>query len=86
MKKILLFILSAIVATSVYAQEKKYSDHYYKRYAEFEQEAPITEGDIVLLGDSLTEGGDWSTYFPKTQAKLGKKGGAKEWDAFISTL
>ena len=76
MKKILLFILSAIVATSIYAQEKKYSDHYYKRYAEFEQETPITEGDIVLLGDSLTEGGDWSTYFAKTQAKLGKKGGA----------
>lgn len=76
MKKFLLMILSAFIATSVSAQEKKYSDHYYKRHAGFEQEPPISNADIVLLGDSLTEGGDWSTYFPKTEAKLNKKGGA----------
>lgn len=76
MKKGLLLVLSVIVATSMFAQQKKYSDHYYKRHAQFEQEAPIADEDIVLLGDSLTEGGDWSTYFPKTEAKLKKKGGA----------
>ena len=68
--------MSLLFAFTMQAQEKKYSDHYYKRVAQFEQEAPIVEEDIVLLGDSLTEGGDWSKYFPKTEAKLNKKGGA----------
>lgn len=76
MKKYLLLVLSAMIVTSMYAQQKKYSDHYYKRYAQFEEEEPIVNADIVLLGDSLTEGGDWSTYFSETQVKLNKKGGA----------
>jgi lysophospholipase L1-like esterase len=52
------------MATSVFAQtQKKYSDHYYKRTAQFEQERPINSNDFVMLGDSLTEGGDWATLF-----------------------
>lgn len=76
MKKIALLFWGLMIVFMGQAQEKKYSDHYYKRVAQFEQEAPITEEDIVLLGDSLTEGGEWSKYFPKTEAKLNKKGGA----------
>ena len=65
MRKFLVLALSfAIMATSAFAQgKKKYSDHYYKRTAQFEQERPITPNDIVMLGDSLTEGGDWASYF-----------------------
>ena len=65
MRKFLVLALSfAIMATSAFAQgQKKYSDHYYKRTAQFEQERPITPNDIVMLGDSLTEGGDWASYF-----------------------
>ena len=51
-----------VMGTGLYAQ-KKYSDHYYKRTAQFEQERPINSSDIVMLGDSLTEGGDWDTLF-----------------------
>ena len=76
MKKITLLVMSLLFAFTMQAQDKKYSDHYYKRVAQFEQEAPVCEEDIVLLGDSLTEGGEWSKYFPKTEAKLNKKGGA----------
>lgn len=76
MKRFFALCLSAMIAVTMNAQEKKYSDHYYKRHSQFEQEAPIVKWDIVLLGDSLTEGGEWSEYFPGTQAKLGKKGGA----------
>lgn len=76
MKKVFLLALSLFLSLTMFAQEKKYSEHYYERYALFEQETPITKYDIVLLGDSLTEGGDWSSYFPKTEAKLKKKGGA----------
>ncbi len=76
MKRCLALVISIMIVLSMSAQEKKYSDHYYKRVNQFEQEAPITKWDIVLLGDSLTEGGDWSEYFPETEAKLSKKGGA----------
>ncbi len=65
MKKIFVLALAfAVMATSVFAQtQKKYSDHYYKRTAQFEQERPINPNDFVMLGDSLTEGGDWATLF-----------------------
>ena len=65
MKKIFVLALAfAVMATSVFAQtQKKYSDHYYKRIAQFEQERPINSNDFVMLGDSLTEGGDWATLF-----------------------
>lgn len=65
MKKVFVLALSlAVMATSAFAQgQKKYSDHYYKRTAQFEQERPINSNDIVMLGDSLTEGGDWESYF-----------------------
>ncbi len=62
MKKILVSVLLAVMTTVVFAQ-KKYSDHYYKRTAQFEQERPVNSNDIVMLGDSLTEGGDWATLF-----------------------
>ena len=52
-----------------------YTDHYYKRKAVFDKESPITENDIVFLGNSLTEGGNWVSYFPDVEAKLQKKGG-----------
>ena len=65
MKKFFVLALAfAIMATSVFAQaQKKYSDHYYKRTAQFEQERPVNPNDFVMLGDSLTEGGDWATLF-----------------------
>ncbi len=46
---------------------RQYTDHYYKRFLQFEDESPITTKDIVMVGNSLTEnGGDWG-------ARLGKK-------------
>ena len=65
MKKFFVLALAfAVMGTSVFAQaQKKYSDHYYKRTAQFEQERPINSNDFVMLGDSLTEGGDWATLF-----------------------
>lgn len=63
-------IMKAMAATPVY------TDHYYKRKAVFDKERPIGENDIVFLGNSLTEGGKWETYFPEVQKALEKKGGA----------
>ena len=54
----------------------KYTDYYYKRVSMFESEAPIGKNDIVFLGNSLTEGGKWHTYYPAVNKTLAKKGGA----------
>ncbi|MGL5562350.1 MAG: sialate O-acetylesterase, partial [Tannerellaceae bacterium] len=41
------------------AQEaRKYSTYYYQRATLFEQ-LPITSKDIVFVGNSITDGGEW---------------------------
>ncbi|WP_320053665.1 serine hydrolase [uncultured Acetobacteroides sp.] len=55
-------MVANVVAASIYPPARKYTDHYYQRTLQFENENPITDGDIVMLGDSMTEnGGDWGT-------------------------
>ncbi|MCI1779168.1 MAG: GDSL-type esterase/lipase family protein [Bacteroidales bacterium] len=54
----------------------KYTDYYYKRVAGFSTERPVSDNDIVFLGNSLVEGGKWSSYFPRTERKLEKRGGS----------
>lgn len=60
-------LVANAVAASVYPTERIYTDHYYKRFLQFEDEPAIGPKDIVMLGNSLTEGGkDWG-------ARLNKK-------------
>ncbi|MEY8686380.1 serine hydrolase [Bacteroides sp. AN502(2024)] len=60
-------LVANIVAASICPAPRVYTDHYYKRFLQFMDEPAITAKDIVMLGNSLTEGGgDWS-------ALLGKK-------------
>ena len=60
-------LVANVVASSLYSSPRIYTDHYYKRFLQFMDEPAITSKDIVMLGNSLTEGGgDWS-------ARLGKK-------------
>jgi CubicO group peptidase (beta-lactamase class C family)/lysophospholipase L1-like esterase len=61
--------LRAIVANAVAAsfgqeQGRVYFPRYYERMGQFRAEPPITSQDIVFLGNSLTENGKWSEYFP----------------------
>ncbi len=54
------FVANA-VAASIFPPQQTYTAHYYKRFLQFEDEAPITAKDIVMVGNSLTEnGGDWN--------------------------
>jgi lysophospholipase L1-like esterase len=59
---VLLFMISMIAQLS--AQTKTYDtlpnvpDHYIKRYALFKTE-PVKTGAIVMIGNSITEGGNW---------------------------
>lgn len=60
-------LVANAVAASIYPTPRVYTEHYYKRFVQFMDEPAITSKDIVMLGNSLTEGGgDWS-------ARLGKK-------------
>ncbi|TVZ57524.1 lysophospholipase L1-like esterase [Flavobacteriaceae bacterium MAR_2010_105] len=60
MKKLLAVLLLTLVNVG-FAQQ--YSEHYYKRKALFEN-TPDTKNEIIFLGNSITEGGDWKALFP----------------------
>ncbi|MBD8983884.1 MAG: esterase [Bacteroides cellulosilyticus] len=60
-------LVSNAVAASIYPTPRIYTEHYYKRFLQFMDEPAITSKDIVMIGNSLTEGGgDWN-------ARLNKK-------------
>lgn len=61
----LLFFLFYFTVLS-YAQNQ-YSDHYYKRWELFKN-TPDTENEVIFLGNSITEGGDWKVLFPNVNA------------------
>lgn len=65
-----LFLLMAILAlvSSVHAQERKYSTFYYQRATLFE-ELPVTSSDIIFLGNSITNGGEWAELFDNPHVK-----------------
>lgn len=53
-------LVANAVAGAIVPTPRFYTDHYYQRFLAFENETPITNKDIVMLGNSLTEGGgDW---------------------------
>lgn len=59
-------LVSNAVATSIYPTPRVYTDHYYKRFLQFMDEPAITSKDIVMAGNSLTEGGgDWNARLKK---------------------
>lgn len=61
-------LVANAVTGSVTGCKAPYTPHYYKRFVQFMDEAPITPDNIVMLGNSLTEGGgDWGK-------RLGKEG------------
>ncbi len=58
--KIFLFLLTILGINFAYSQ--KYSEHYYERVALFVG-TPDTENEIIFLGNSITESGDWKGLF-----------------------
>ncbi|MEG1617237.1 MAG: GDSL-type esterase/lipase family protein [Bacteroidales bacterium] len=65
MKFGLTFFLGVLmVVTSVRGEDspKKYTQFYYQRASLFEK-LPVSETDIVFLGNSLTNGAEWSEIF-----------------------
>ena len=59
-------LVANTVAASICPAPRAYFPHYYKRFLQFMDEPAITSNDILMLGDSLTEGGgDWGKRFGK---------------------
>lgn len=69
MKRILLFTaLSFLLNLYSFGQENKYSTFYYQRATLFEA-LPIGSEDIVFLGNSITNGCEWSELFADSRVK-----------------
>lgn len=47
--------LQHVVPEQAHPTPRIYTEHYYKRFIQFMDEAPISNKDIVMLGNSLTE-------------------------------
>ena len=60
----MLVICTWLIQLEIVAQQRNYDtlpnlpEHYTKRLAEFNKQ-PIVKGKIIMLGNSITEGGNW---------------------------
>jgi len=61
---ILCLLFTSIISTA----QKKYSKHYYKLKAVYEN-TPDTSNEILFVGNSITEGGDWAAMFPDVNTR-----------------
>lgn len=68
MKHQWIFIMLLLVSVAGNAQERKYSTFYHQRATLFE-ELPVTSKDIIFLGNSITNGGEWAELFGNKHVK-----------------
>lgn len=68
MKKFVFLMTVLALSLVCHAQERKYSTFYYQRATLFE-ELPITSKEIVFLGNSITNGAEWSELFQNKNVK-----------------
>ena len=67
MKRIFLIIASILVAVIVFAQANQ--DVYYARRATHFADLPVGKKDIIMLGNSLTDGAEWNELFNNSHVK-----------------
>lgn len=68
MRKIQLLIISFSVLFNLAGQNNKYSTFYHQRATLFEK-LPVYENDIIFLGNSITNGGEWAELFDDKRVK-----------------
>lgn len=61
-------MLSLFCACTMQAQEQKHSTFYYQRATLFEV-LPMSKSDIIFLGNSITNGGEWAELLRNPHAK-----------------
>lgn len=65
---IILVITLVFFALTRFAVENV-AHHHYGQRSDFFKQYPVREGDIVFLGDSITDGGAWEELFPGVPLK-----------------
>lgn len=68
MKNNFFIIIALLVSLASNAQERKYSTFYEQRASLFE-ELTVTSKDIIFLGNSITNGGEWAEIFNNKRIK-----------------
>ena len=69
MKKLVCMMLCLWVSIGAFAQkEGKYSTYYYQRASLFEV-LPVDSDDILFVGNSITDGGEWCELFQNPNVK-----------------
>ncbi len=69
MKRILV-LLMAVAALSCMAQKKTVNtDVYYARRVTLFEQLPVYSSDIIMLGNSLTDGAEWNELFDNCHVK-----------------
>lgn len=63
-----LIICFFIISQFAVSQKQKYSNFYYQRATLFEQ-LPVGKKDIVFVGNSITNGAEWSELFNNKRIK-----------------
>lgn len=85
MKRILRLLFSiSLTFLSIFslkAQQRTYSNYYYQRVSLFET-LPASPDDIVFLGNSITDGGEWSELFDNPKVKNRGISGDVTWGVY----
>lgn len=68
MERRVFFILLLLWNVCVYSQSDKYSTYYYQRATLFE-ELEVDSDDILFVGNSITDGGEWYELFNDPNVK-----------------
>lgn len=63
-----MFLLIVLIGGVYSGVAQKYSTFYYQRASLFE-ELPVTSRDIIFLGNSITNGGEWCELFQDRRVK-----------------
>lgn len=78
MKKLFSTILFCLIAIATIAQERPdFRNEYYVRKRNLQESLPVQKGAIVMFGNSITEQGLWSEFFPKQKMQNRGIGGDK---------
>lgn len=68
MKQLFIVCFAVLAFLSANAQERKYS-HFHEQRSDLFEKLLVTPKDAVFIGNSITNGGEWSELFPKKRAK-----------------
>lgn len=81
MKRTLLLLLLFLPAFLLNAQQRTYSRYYYQRVSLFET-LPASPDDIVFLGNSITDGGEWCELLENPNVKNRGISGDVTWGVY----